>query len=1238
MPNNIKVSDMEQAVELTKDDLVMIAQPNIDPENPEAEVESYSSKKTTIEDLANTTAKDIQFTSDLDTDSKTIVGAINEAAAVGKKSDGYTSSGFSANYDWSTGYQWEDSGETIDGHTVYRSSGGTYQTPDGDSLCTFTVEGYNSVTFYIKQDGATSSVTNKAYLVMGDGVNPVSLQYYNRKFNGDVFQDFESYTEYCYGMHREYQFLYHVDPTPGPGTVAFNGNNGQWIDSGETIDGHTVYKSDAGSYGVYRGTSKCTLTLNGVKSISLYCKSGNYYGPLYAGELDTTIDTSDSDTYKRVVSENPNYVKIDYVCADAGEHTLEILFMDRDGDGLRGYFYYTINEVNTNRGYVYMVLGEPTEPKGEVFNNYTDNIALGTNSHAEGSRTKAYGQAGHAEGYNTQAIGEYSHAEGYENKAYGEASHVEGGRNQAYGEKNHAEGADNIVRGSYAHVEGRNNQAINTASHAEGGYTLARDNYAHAEGQETQALGGYSHAEGCRTIALYTAAHAEGYETQANGSYTHAEGYQTYANSAECHTEGYHTTANAGGGHAEGCETLSDAYAAHSEGNYTIASGESSHAEGQHTEAIGVGAHVEGSNLSYNTEGPKALGLGAHAEGILTKAEGVGSHAEGIPAIKYQEYDSTETYNIDDIVYYFEGNDNTSRIAFARAYVNNIQGISPKDNQGWRYWTSYSPSDDPSSYFYSINGYYSSAAIGMGAHAEGVLAIASGDGSHAEGRSTVASSEGAHAEGGFTSATAYFGHAEGNYTEASGNFAHAEGLGNSSTHNIASGVASHVEGSQNKASGDFSHAEGQFAYAVGQESHAENSGTYAYGMSSHAEGAGTVVYSEQSHVEGSGSYAYGGITHVEGAGNISTGSNAHVEGSGNRNLSFSSHTEGSGNYNYGPQSHVEGAGNTLSGEEGHVEGAGNNAHGPKNHVECGGNTVFGLGSHAEGKHNIVVGFGHHAEGWLNSIGTSSSVNYFSPNTTYEENDIVAVDALFNNYNEENSNFLYRCKDAPGQIQSGEGVEIITPTQWNNSTAYSAGSVVYVQLNWYPCYLIFYCSSAVEAGMNPLTNGKNYWSSISSYLSPIQGTSSAGYYLLTIPTSSSLKVAKVAANVTIEPMWEPVATNLSAHVEGYKNIALGNYQHVQGKYNTPDAQKAFIIGNGSETEGVITRSNAMTVDWNGNMALAGDITPGTSLNTTATTLGGAINEIVARIPAPPTVDGTYTLSVTVSNGVPTYSWV
>ncbi len=60
----------------------------------------------------------------------------------------------------------------------------------------------------------------------------------------------------------------------------------------------------------------------------------------------------------------------------------------------------------------------------------------------------------------------------------------------------------------------------------------------------------------------------------------------------------------------------------------------------------------------------------------------------------------------------------------------------------------------------------------------------------------------------------------------------------------------------------------------------------------------------------------------------------------------------------------------------------------------------------------------------------------------------------------------------------------------------------------------------------------------------------------------------------------------AHAEGYNTIARSSYQHVQGKYNIEDTQGkyAHIVGNGTSS----SRSNAHTLDWNGNAWYAGTV--------------------------------------------------
>ena len=68
--------------------------------------------------------------------------------------------------------------------------------------------------------------------------------------------------------------------------------------------------------------------------------------------------------------------------------------------------------------------------------------------------------------------------------------------------------------------------------------------------------------------------------------------------------------------------------------------------------------------------------------------------------------------------------------------------------------------------------------------------------------------------------------------------------------------------------------------------------------------------------------------------------------------------------------------------------------------------------------------------------------------------------------------------------------------------------------------------------------------------------------------------------------ETTASGHTSHAEGANTIASGMTQHVQGKYNIEDIENKYshIVGNGS----YIKRSNAHTLDWEGNAWFAGNV--------------------------------------------------
>lgn len=70
-------------------------------------------------------------------------------------------------------------------------------------------------------------------------------------------------------------------------------------------------------------------------------------------------------------------------------------------------------------------------------------------------------------------------------------------------------------------------------------------------------------------------------------------------------------------------------------------------------------------------------------------------------------------------------------------------------------------------------------------------------------------------------------------------------------------------------------------------------------------------------------------------------------------------------------------------------------------------------------------------------------------------------------------------------------------------------------------------------------------------------------------------------------YNTIASGDDSYAEGYKTIAASDYQHVQGKYNVEDSNSeyAHIVGNGTTKS---ARSNAHTIDWDGNAWFAGKI--------------------------------------------------
>lgn len=123
-------------------------------------------------------------------------------------------------------------------------------------------------------------------------------------------------------------------------------NNGQWVDSGTTVDGHIVYKSDAGSYNINNGTSTCTVTVKGYNKVIVYLRSYAEASFDYAevGPLDGTVTRASTSNVLSTSGKQSatQYYSHTFEISDTNAHTFQVLYskdsiVNNNDD--RGYFY-----------------------------------------------------------------------------------------------------------------------------------------------------------------------------------------------------------------------------------------------------------------------------------------------------------------------------------------------------------------------------------------------------------------------------------------------------------------------------------------------------------------------------------------------------------------------------------------------------------------------------------------------------------------------------------------------------------------------------------------------------------------------------------------------------------------------------------------------------------------------------------------------------------------------------------
>lgn len=617
---------------------------------------------------------------------------------------------------------------------------------------------------------------------------------------------------------------------------------------------------------------------------------------------------------------------------------------------------------------------------------------------------------------------------------------------------------------------------------------------------------------------------------------------------------------------AVGRETRAVGRGAFAEGDSTVAgkgdatlSNDVSPVDNYENSFPGAAAHAEGigslaKKAASHAEGYKtqAGGLSSHAEGSETQATGKVSHAEGGSTQATGDFSHAEGCN-DNVV-----NQNT----IASGVGSHAEGRGTQATKS----ASHAEGDR-------------ATASGKASHAEGCLTTASGDNSHAEGDGTIASALGSHAEGGYVTIDGVQVK-----TTASGDFSHAEGAGAR-----AEGAGAHAEGHNTLASGPYAHAEGYETQATNGNTHAEGFKTIAAGLRSHAEGneSQTGVEATAAHAEGWGTQALGIGSHTEGIESIARGNYSHAEGNRTEAIGYISHAEGLKNQAVGKACHVEGSSNIAYGYYDHIEGYNNIANRPSNsyftlnHIEGNSNEIIqGRQSHIEGALNYLEGNFSHVEGANHNI----AINYSH------------IEGLGHSEIRE----PYYFWSSTGIIDIAQAANVIGVLITNSAYEEFDGR-------------IYNYKYTVSEGYLPSGDKNFYLGNINRGF--IQGGRNNIYIPNLILDWSTYSETEVLTPFLYSQEDLSSYSFMGAcfyiseiYLQQDKTLLYSDYSHIQGKYSEP-GNYAHIVGNGiSSTE----RSNAHTIDWNGNAMFAGDID--FKYNNTIQSLSDIITNLQAQIDA------------------------
>ena len=308
------------------------------------------------------------------------------------------------------------------------------------------------------------------------------------------------------------------------------------------------------------------------------------------------------------------------------------------------------------------------------------------------------------------------------------------------------------------------------------------------------------------------------------------------------------------------------------------------------------------------------------------------------------------------------------------------------------------------------------------------------------------------------------------------------------------------------------------------------------------------------------STASGSYSTAEGSTTIASGFASHTEGSNTTASANNTHAEGSSTIASYANAHTEGDSTTASGQNAHAEGLNTIANHRSQHV-------FGQYNVADVCDNLQNARGNYIE----IIGNGTSTTRSNARTLdWQGNETLAGTLTVGRPATQNNEVVIYSQLAgiTGFWETGTGISSArTPGAAEESGSYTMGNY------------------AIAEGYG--TEAQGYAAHAEGVRTEVTGDVSHAEGIENI-VNGTYAHAEGAYNT---------ATGRTSHVEGMSNISTHALQHIFGQFNALDESTADansqgtyieLVGNGT---GETTRSNARTLDWNGNEILAGKATVG-----------------------------------------------